>query len=55
MASVQKRIGAFFMLGEIRAFFMSFREEVQTWETGLRELQLKSEEIPQVLIKRYAA
>lgn len=24
MASVQKRIGAFFMLGEIRAFFMSF-------------------------------
>ena len=53
MASVQKRIGAFFMLGEIRAFFMSFWEEVQTWETGLRESQLKSEEIPQVLIKRY--
>ena len=55
MASVQKRIGAFFMLGEIRAFFMSFWEEVQTWEIGLRALQLKLEEIPQALIKRYVA
>ena len=47
--------GALFMLGEIRAIFMSFWEEVQTWDAGFRDSQLISEEILQDLVKRYVA